>query len=575
MTAPDFVALHYLAEDAAWHPDRYYRYDLMTQLMEGWVREYPELIELSSIGASGEGRAIWVAIVTNRATGSDRDKPAYYVDGNIHAGEVMTSSVALGTIHHVLSRYGTDAEITRLLDETVLYVVPRIAVDGSERYLTSTDDLRSTTAPYAPNTGGGLKRADLNGDGLISTMRFKDPAGPWKRSSIDPRVMVKRDPHEFGGDYYFVLPEGTIDPWDGGKIAIAPTEWALDFNRNFPNAWRPEWQQRGAGPYPLSQPEPRAIADFVLDHPNIVGSQHYHTAAGIILRGSGLYGDDQMPPLDLRAYKALGEMGERATGYRCISIYHDNPFKKDSASYGMFFDFMFDQAGVFMFATELWRMAQELESSEVSIADSLFNRPESNDAEFLKLFEVRAGGRGFTEWTPFDHPQFGAVEIGGWEDKFGVMNPPGPMLPEHIDRNIPFTIAAMGASPRLRVVDSGATALGNDLYEVWVIVSNDGFLPSYGSETYKATGKAKEITAKLSLPDGARLVPPSSPAEQSMGHLAGRVSQFTSFLPTGEYPVLGRARAAWVVQTAEPIEVSLAAGSNRAGQVTTVVQIGE
>ena len=108
----------------------------MTELLRGWVAAYPRLATLDEIGRSGEGRAIWVVTLTNRATGPDHEKPAYYIDANIHAAEVTTSSVALATIHHLLTGYDNDPEVRRLLDETALYVIPRIAVDGSELFLT-------------------------------------------------------------------------------------------------------------------------------------------------------------------------------------------------------------------------------------------------------------------------------------------------------------------------------------------------------------------------------------------------------------------------------------------------------
>ena len=134
---------------------------------------------------------------------------------------------------------------------------------------------------------------DLDGDGLIGSMRVKDPAGPWKISTCDPRIMLKREPNEFGGDYYFVHPEGLIRNWDGGKVMLAPSSSALDFNRNFPADWQPDWIQTGSGPYPLSEPETQAVANFLMTHRNIHGAQLHHTAAGLILRASARYADER------------------------------------------------------------------------------------------------------------------------------------------------------------------------------------------------------------------------------------------------------------------------------------------
>ena len=55
--------------------DRFYRYDELTEILQGWAEEQPELFRVESIGKSYEGRDIWLATVTNFETGADLDKP--------------------------------------------------------------------------------------------------------------------------------------------------------------------------------------------------------------------------------------------------------------------------------------------------------------------------------------------------------------------------------------------------------------------------------------------------------------------------------------------------------------------
>ena len=68
--------------------DRFYRYAELTALVHAFAADYPQLVSVASIGTSHEGRDLWVATVTNAATGPAADKPAFWVDGNIHATEV-------------------------------------------------------------------------------------------------------------------------------------------------------------------------------------------------------------------------------------------------------------------------------------------------------------------------------------------------------------------------------------------------------------------------------------------------------------------------------------------------------
>ncbi len=113
---------------------------------------------------------------------------------------------------------------------------------------------------------------DVDRDGRILTMRLPDPHGAWKAYPQDPRLLVRRDPTETGGRYYRLLTEGRMEGYDGVLIPLAPRRERLDLNRNFPLNWRQENQQQGAGPYPTSEPEVRAMVHFIMDHPNITGA---------------------------------------------------------------------------------------------------------------------------------------------------------------------------------------------------------------------------------------------------------------------------------------------------------------
>lgn len=576
MPAIDFRTLHYLADDdpETFLGGRYYPYAALTNLLRRWQRDYPALIEIDSIGTSREGREIPLAIVTNRQTGPHDQKPAYYIDAEIHAAEVTGSAVALGLIDHLLRTSGTDATVTDLLDHTTLYVVPRIAVDGAEAVLQSTAYTRSTFAGVTPPERG-LIPGDLNGDGLISSMRFRDPAGPWKRSSLDSRVMVKREPHEYAGEYYVVIPEGEIADWDGGPIELAETGFrtGIDFNRNFPHWWKPAWEQTGAGPYPLSEPEMQAVADFVLGHPNIHGSLHHHTSTGAILRPSATFPDSVMPPLDLRAYTAIGQSMATLTGYPLMSLFHANPINPGVPSHGLAFDWMFHQAGVLALGTELWSMYDLVGATAPTVHELIFGRSEEQDVAILAYFDQHAGGRGFTSWRAFDHPQLGAVEIGGWERKFGYMNPPGPLLQQEIDRFIPATLAAMGSGPRLRIVDSGSEALGNGLWRVWVDMANDGFLPTYGSETWLATGNAVPLRATIALPANAEVLDAKT-VSLDLGHLPGRVAHYGVFAFDGDYEHRARAHAEWFVRSDAGAVCVITTSTPRAGTCIAEVVLG-
>ena len=90
--------------------NRFYRYTAFTRLLKTLVEEHPNLLRLESIGKSHEGRDVWLVTATNFASGPDIEKPALWVDGNLHASEVAGSMAALYFINTLVTRYGKDAE---------------------------------------------------------------------------------------------------------------------------------------------------------------------------------------------------------------------------------------------------------------------------------------------------------------------------------------------------------------------------------------------------------------------------------------------------------------------------------
>ena len=138
--------------------DIFYKHDELTRLLFDYAEAYPTLVAVRSIGKSHEGRDIWVATVTNIATGAADDKPAFWADGNIHAAELTASTAVLYYLHELLTKYGSDAEITQLLDTRAIYLCPRLNPDGAELALADRPrHIRSSTRPLPVRRGAGRR----------------------------------------------------------------------------------------------------------------------------------------------------------------------------------------------------------------------------------------------------------------------------------------------------------------------------------------------------------------------------------------------------------------------------------
>lgn len=542
---------------------RYYRYAELEAFLQQKAADFPDLCRLQVIGTSPEGRSIYAAILTNSRTGSDKDKPGYLVDGNTHAGEVTGSAAVLWTIEHLLSRYGSDPDATELLDTRSFYAVPRLTVDGSETYLTQPYWLRSSTRLYPhPEEKPGLYQEDVNGDGKILQMRVLDPGGDWKQDSRDPRLLVRRGPEEKGeGPFYRVYTEGLLRDWDGRAVRHAPNRWGLDFNRNYPVNWNPEAQQPGGGPYPLSEPETRALAEFLLSRPNIGGYVAYHTYGGVLLRPPAEGGDEKVPQADRERYSRMGELCTRITGYSFKPT--GEAFGNDDSSPAVkgADDWAYEYLGVMAFCMELWdphTRAGARSYGRVGIDALLKLSPEEHAEDEWKLLQWNdreLGGRGFTPWTPFVHPQLGAVEIGGWDPKFVRQNPPEQMLAEEVAKAGLFTIKHALAMPRL-AVEVAAQRLADGVYKVTACVRNLGALPTHVTEMALTMKTAEPIQVKLS---GAPVV--AGRPQTSVGHLDGWGQQNARWLD-------------WVVRGEEGTAVEVAAHTPRAGKAVAEIRLG-
>jgi murein tripeptide amidase MpaA len=552
--------------------DHFYRYAELTRLLEDYAAARPDLVALSSIGKSHEGRDIWLVTLTNQATGAAADKPALWVDGNIHAAELTASTACLYYLHTLASGYGEQREATQLLDTRAVYLCPRLNPDGAELALADRPrHIRSSTRPYPHDEApvDGLSIEDVDGDGRILSMRVADPHGPWKKHPTEPRLMVAREPGEFGGEYFRVLPEGSLKNWDGLVAAVNRDREGLDLNRNFPSLWRQEFEQVGAGPYPASEPEVRAMVHFVTSHPNIGAAVSFHTHSGVILRPMGTQSDDDMVPEDLWTYKRFSDLGEKLTGYPAISVYHDFKYHPKEIITGTQ-DWLYEHLGALFWTVELWAPNREAGITDYDWIHWYRDHPVEDDLKLLKWSDEQCAGRAYVDWRPFMHPQLGAVEIGGW-DKMNYWRNPPPALREREAARFPAWMTQIGLSlPKLELLRTEVRALGPDTWRVRLAVANAGWLPAYVSKRALARKTVRGVVFEIHLDGGATLVAgkPRIEGPQLEGHAPK--SSLLAFLPNRE-PMADRAVAEWIVRARVGTRLSLSARAERAGVVRTEV----
>lgn len=462
--------------------DHYLKHDEITRLLKELAGRFPSLARLTSLGRTGEGRDIWLMELTDRAYGEYEEKPAYVAAGNIHAGEVTGSMNVMYLVDALLTGCGEDEEIRRILKDYTIYAIPRISPDGSEFYLTTGGMCRSVNQLYPKKElPPGIYGEDLDGDGAVRQMRIRDPHGAWKICKEEPRLMERRRPDEWEGEFYSVYREGKVHGDPKVHVFDAPDPYGNDFNRSFPIQWQTDNRQNGAGPYPLYNKEPRAIADFLLAHPNICAFVNYHTCAGVCLYPPSGVSKKETPREDQERFVEFAKLATEETSYPAFNIHEQFHIRQGRQDYGSFDDFLYLGRGIASLTVECWDLDVRA-GCPGKWERPLMSEPPELHLEYekkqLAWIEEHIGGDAFKPWTKWDHPQLGEVEIGGYDIKYLMQNPPISYLQEEMEKCARFMLRQVKTLPRIEIGEVKVRSLGEDFYEICAEIRNLRYFPT-------------------------------------------------------------------------------------------------
>lgn len=471
-----------------------------------------EGVTVRELGATAEGRPLLVVGLGERGAPG---RPAVLLLADPSGARPGASQLALALAERFA---GAGAP---LLEAATFYLIPVANPDAAAHAGAGLGAWQG--APVDEDRDGRDDedpREDLDGDGLVLSMRVPDPAGAWLADPGDPRALRKPKAEDSEKGAFRLLDEGTDQDGDRLYNEDGPGGRRLDAN------WPHRWQEHApaAGAFPLAEPLNRALADFVLERPNVaivivLGEEDELAAPPGGSDGDGA-GATEPRKADATLLKALGA--------RLYEDLKDKP-RGGERGRGNFADWAYFQAGRLVLRSAVWSPPLDGEGDD--------------EVKLLRWNDAVLGGAGFVTWRPFDHPQLGPVEIGGWRPLVRD-NPPIESLPALVERWSAFLDGLAPDFARLAWSRVEVRDLGGGVREARATLVDAGLLPTV-TAMGEATRRLLPVIVELHLPAGGRLLGGS--ARQSVPRLASGDAHDLRWLfqvPADGEPVVVRAEAA-------------------------------
>lgn len=508
-------------------------------------RQYSDWVQAESLTKTTGGSDIWVLTI---GRGNTEEKPAIAIAGGIDGAHLLGPELAVGVARHLLEGTRTDS-IRQLLESTTFYIFPQLSPDAARQYFSSLKYERRGNAQATDDDRDGYTDEDpyedLNRDGRITLMRISDPTGEWRPHPADERVLVKANREAGESGQYRLLSEGLDNDRDGSFNEDGPG--GIHFNKNFAFNYPPF--QPGSGEYAVSEPETRAIADFLFNHWNIFAVLSFGPS-------DNLSAPLSFKPANQKGNQINGILENDAKVNKMVADLYGNYIKspKDAQPTthdGGFMEWAYFHYGRFSFSTPGWRApAWEIPKDSLEKLKFKPNTDKNKEVNFLRWAADAGLEDYFTPWSKVDHPGFPGqtVEVGGIAP-FVQLNPPYSEVKGLVEKHGRFVIELAKQRPVVELVKVNSEKLDNGLWRVKATVLNAGKIPT-ASQVGDQLRWLKLLRVDLSLAPGQKLI-------------SGQIVHLLSGLEAG-----GAREMSWLIQGPGPISIRAAApqcGQSAAG----------
>lgn len=466
------------------------------------VKAYPQTASLKSLTKTNGGKDIWLLTI---GTGKTEHKPAIAVIGGVEGNHLLGTELAIGFAEQLLKASGTDS-VKNLLARTTYYVFPNMSPDAMEQYFSKLRNGRNGNATATDDDRDGKTDEDgwddLDGDGKITFLRIESVTGDYKLHPDDARVLIKADISKGEKGKYKLLTEGIDNDKDGQFNEDG--EGGIAFNKNL--TYNHKTFAPGAGDYPASEKETRAMLDFLYDAFNVYavvsfGSNNnlsnpipYNPQAAAQRIVAGL-----LEP-DAKVNGMVSDLYNKVTGTK------DAP--RNNTTGGDVLSWAYFHYGRYSFSTPGWWVPKT--RPDTAKKEKAFT-VEDVTANYLRWASQQGISNTFTEWKTIQHPDFPGqkVEVGG-VDPYVMMNPPYKMVEPVVKKHTDFLVKLAAHQPEIDVINLKTEKLANGLTRVSLDVVNKGGLSTHsklGERSYfiKKVKVAVQTSGKQEVVGGRKI----------------------------------------------------------------------
>ncbi|KAJ0063478.1 hypothetical protein NL108_002695, partial [Boleophthalmus pectinirostris] len=111
---------------------RHHNFADMELFLRKYSSEFPDITHLHSVGHSVEDRELYVMVISDNPKVHEHGEPEFKYVANMHGNEVVGRELMLNLIEYLCKNYGTDPEVTSLVNNTRIHIMPSMNPDGYE-----------------------------------------------------------------------------------------------------------------------------------------------------------------------------------------------------------------------------------------------------------------------------------------------------------------------------------------------------------------------------------------------------------------------------------------------------------